>query len=71
MHCLHCPSCVGAVRVLCGWVDPHVSREEHMLSSWWFLRSTFMLMVHHHQQLKDPLGCSLHLEFFSSIAQGR
>lgn len=38
----HCPSCVGAVRVLCGWGDPRVSREEHELSSWWFMRNTFI-----------------------------
>lgn len=67
----HCPSCVGAVRVLCGWVDPCVSREEPMLSSWWLMRSTFVVMVHHHQQVKDLLGCSLLLQFYSSIAQGR
>lgn len=48
----------GAVRVLCGWVDPHVSHEEHMFSSWWFMRSMFMLMVRHHQQVRGALYTS-------------
>lgn len=51
-----CPSCAGAVRVLCGWVDPRVSCEEHMLSSWWFMRNMFMLIICPHQQVKDSFG---------------